>query len=357
MQKYSKIVFIIIITILTFLASFSFISADNQQQIIYYYGQGCSHCAKVDEYLTRNDLYQKYAIVKKEVYFDKNNVNEMNAVFDRLNISINRRGVPVIIINNQTVLMGDRDIIANFIKVIEGITPTPSKKDTSQKQQSLTIPLVIGAALVDAINPCEFAVLIILLSAMTIVKKDKTALKGGLLFSLAIFLSYFLMGLGIYKVLSTARFSLHVFKGIGIVSLLLGLWNMKDFFAYQKWLPPIEVPFSWRPNMKSLIRRVTSPIGAFVAGLVISAFLLPCTSGPYLIILSMLSQKEAFNHAVWYLLLYNLIFVSPMIAITLLVYRGLDPEAAESLRQKNLRRLHLIAGILLILMGIYIIIN
>ena len=106
--------------------------------------------------------------------------------------------------------------------------------------------------------------------------------------------------------------------------------------------------------MKAIIRRVTSPAGAFVVGLVISAFLLPCTSGPYLIILSMLSQKETFSHAVWYLLLYNLVFISPMVAITLLVYKGLDPEAAEAVRQKNIRRLHLIAGILLVLMSLYI---
>ncbi|OGY24045.1 MAG: hypothetical protein A2172_00665 [Candidatus Woykebacteria bacterium RBG_13_40_15] len=113
----------------------------------------------------------------------------------------------------------------------------------------------------------------------------------------------------------------------------------------------MEVPASWRPRLKSLISRVTSPVGAFFIGFLVSLFLLPCTSGPYIIILGMLSQKTLFTQALAYLVLYNLIFILPMILITLAVYKGFSLQQAEEFRLKRLRIMHLIIGLLLIGMG------
>jgi cytochrome c biogenesis protein CcdA len=83
----------------------------------------------------------------------------------------------------------------------------------------------------------------------------------------------------------------------------------------------------------------------------VSLFLLPCTSGPYIVILGMLAKKVFDTQAILYLLLYNLIFVSPMVLISLAVYKGFDPAKAEEIRQKRLRTLHLIAGIIMFAMG------
>ncbi|MFA5084631.1 MAG: hypothetical protein WC475_04640, partial [Candidatus Paceibacterota bacterium] len=53
------------------------------------------------------------------------------------------------------------------------------------------------------------------------------------------------------------------------------------------------------------------------------------------------------------LLLYNLIFVLPMIVITMIVYFGFTTvDRVYGWREKNLRLLHLIAGILLMLIGL-----
>lgn len=65
----------------------------------------------------------------------------------------------------------------------------------------------------------------------------------------------------------------------------------------------------------------------------------------------MLAKRVLDVKAVVYLLLYNLIFVSPMIIISWAVYKGFDPKTAESIRQKQLRTLHLIAGVILMAMG------
>ena len=105
--------------------------------------------------------------------------------------------------------------------------------------------------------------------------------------------------------------------------------------------------------MKALIKGVTSVPGAFLIGFLVSLFLLPCTSGPYIVILGLLSKTATRNYALMLLLLYNFIFILPMLLITFAITFGLTTtEEAEQWRQKKLKVLHLIAGILMVLLGI-----
>ena len=212
----------------------------------------------------------------------------------------------------------------------------------------------------DAINPCAFAVLTLLLITVQIASRTtgdhKRSLKAGLAFSASIFISYYLMGLGLYSVIGTVGLPDIFMKVIGVLAILVGLLNLKDYFWYGKGFV-MEVPMSWRPRMKKLIRSVTSPTGAFFAGFVVSLCLLPCTSGPYIVVTGMLGSTATFHTALWMLLLYNLIFISPMILITFAVYKGLDPEKLEKVRKGKIKLLHLIAGLIMLGMGIVILLG
>lgn len=213
-----------------------------------------------------------------------------------------------------------------------------------------------GAAL-DAINPCEFAILILLMASLLANEDNrKKALKTGLSFIAAIFVAYFLMGVGLLEFLRayTLDVSQYFYYFIGGLAIVLGLLNIKDFFWYGGGGFLMEVPQSWRPKMKGLILKITTPLGAFLTGLLVSLFLLPCTSGPYVIILGMLAAKTTLLKALVYLIFYNLIFIAPMIAIVLAIYWGLSPAQIEAWRKQKLRLLHLIAGVVLLILGIVI---
>ena len=109
----------------------------------------------------------------------------------------------------------------------------------------------------------------------------------------------------------------------------------------------------WRPKMKEFLKSATSARGAFIVGIIVSLFLLPCTSGPYIVILGLLAQATTRAYAISLLLLYNLIFVLPMLIITGIIYFGAaTTEQAERWRTKKLKILHLIAGIIILLLGI-----
>jgi len=310
-------------------------------------GKGCPHCAAVEQFLEEGGFYQSCSIEVKEVYFSRANAQELNRLFEEHKIPLLQRGVPTLLAEEKLYIGGDK--IKDYLPSLE-----VEEEESSCEQPGLLLPALVVGALADSINPCEFAVLILLLTTILAAGSSRRALKAGLLFSLAIFLSYLAMGLGLYKALTFGNLPQIFMQLIAVIAIVFGLLNLKDYFWYGKGGFVMEVPMSWRPKMKSLIMSVTSPLGAFFIGFLISLFLLPCTSGPYIVVLGMLAKRTQFVQALAYLILYNLIFVSPMVLITLAVYKGLSPEKAEEVRQKRLRLLHLVAGILLIGMGMVI---
>ena len=342
--------------------------------LYFFHGRGCPHCAAEEKFL--EVMVEKYPLTvhAHEVYFDKDG----RALFQKFADAYGQElgGVPTTFVGDK-VIVGFNDAIGSTIEAeikrcSEEGCPDPASKvpleediisiqvDSSPTEEPgktvmkkrLTIPAVVGAAAVDAINPCAFAVLIILLTTILVTHSKKKALFAGLAFSLSIFISYFLMGLGLFSAIQAAGVTRAFFWVVSVLAILIGLFNLKDYLWYGKWFI-MEVPLSWRPKMKSLIKSVTSVPGAFLIGFVVSLFLLPCTSGPYIVILGMLAEVTTRNTAMWYLLLYNLIFVLPMLLITGAVSLGFTTTSkAEEWRQRKLKVLHFIAGVILLLLGI-----
>ncbi len=357
MQKIKISFSLVLLVLVTVLFNIRIVSAEqnlaqNNNQEVLYYGDGCPHCAKVESFLAKNNLEKN--IIKKEIYHNSQNAEEFNQLCDEKNIKLINRGVPFLATKNQC-FIGDDQIINYFQKKSRTKKSTTKENKKNISQQKLTVPVLIGAALVDAVNPCAFAVLLLLMITVLATGEKKKALFSGLAFSLAIFLSYFLMGLGLYSVVASFQASGIFMKSIGIIAVIIGLLNLKDYFWYGKGFL-MEVPLSWRPKMKKIIGGVTNPLGAFLIGFVVSLFLLPCTSGPYIVIIGMLGQKVTHTIAIKLLLLYNLIFISPMILISIGTYGGLNIQKSEEKRSQNLKTLHLIAGIIMILMGVYLLI-
>jgi cytochrome c biogenesis protein CcdA/glutaredoxin len=333
---------------------------NNEVVLFMFYGQGCPHCGKMELFLNR--LEEKYPTLKVERYEIYGN-QENRELFENISNAYNTKigYIPAVFIDNK-VVFGFSNSIGNSIenevkRCINNVCCSPKDKLEDFKYtggivEKLTIPAVISAAAVDAINPCAFAVLIILLTTILAAKSRRKALFAGLAFSLSIYIAYFLMGIGLFSAIQAAGLSHMFYAIVAVLAIFVGLLNLKDYLWYGKWFI-MEVPRSWRPKMKALIRGVTSVPGAFLMGFVVSLFLLPCTSGPYIVILGLLANTATKNHAFMLLLLYNFIFIIPMIGITLLIYFGIaTTEKAEQWRASKLKTLHLIAGIIIILLGI-----
>jgi len=359
-------------------------SENNSVTLVMFYGKGCPHCSQLHSFL--EDLEQEidYLDVKEyEIYFSEDNRELFENLAEIYDIEI--QGVPTVFVGDN-VLVGFSNSIGeqlkeeiekcyegegcknpldkleknglgmNVTEIIGESSPTEDPEKTELKKK-ITIPAVLSAAAVDAINPCAFAVLIILLSTILATNKKKRALFAGLAFTLSIYISYFLMGLGLYSAISAAGLTHSFYAVVAVLAIFIGIFNLKDYLWYGKWFV-MEVPPKWRPRMKCILKGVTSVPGAFLIGFVISLFLLPCTSGPYIVILGLLSKMTTRNYAIFLLLIYNLVFILPMILITFGISFGITTtEKAESWRQKKLKILHLIAGIIILLLGIGMLIS
>jgi cytochrome c biogenesis protein CcdA len=133
--------------------------------------------------------------------------------------------------------------------------------------------------------------------------------------------------------------------------MIVGGLQIKDFFFYKKGSFVTEMPLWMRPKAKRIIEKITSPVGAFFTGFIITLFLGPCTMAPLIIVTETLSQLGFIGALPW-LLYFNFIAVIPLIIITFLVYKGIKTvENISQWRDRKIRIMHLIAGILLLAVG------
>lgn len=226
---------------------------------------------------------------------------------------------------------------------------------------NLTITKIISLAAVDAINPCALAVLTLML--LTILTYNpgnkKKVLLAGLAFIASVFAMYLIYGFIIIKffqiIQALTAVRLILYKILGLAAIILGILNIKDFIKYKPGGFGTEMPMFMRPKLKKIVSEVTSPKGAFVVGVFVTLFLLPCTIGPYIVAGGILSFLDFIQTIPW-LLFYNLIFILPMIAITLIVYFGFtEVKDVYGWRNKNIRYIHLAAGLIILGLGLAIV--
>ena len=344
--------------------------ADEKFQVDFFYGDGCPHCAKVEPVI--DELETKFPQVlfnNYEIYHNQNNALLLYKFYDEYQVPQEYRGgVPIVFVGDEYFL-GDSPIIDNLEnRIIENLSLMPSETDTEVSEmpevdqadlpaeKSYSLWAIAGAAVVDSINPCAIAVILILLTALMITSGDKKrALYGGLAFTLSIYITYFLFGLGLLQLITVTNLAGFISKIVGVIALIIGLANIKDFFFYGGGGFVMEIPRNWRPTLKKILNGVTSPLGAFLAGFVVTLFELPCTGGPYFFVIGLLSQAESVTSIIPTLLFYNLVFVLPLLFIVAVVYFGFSSvQKAEEWKEKNIRALHLVAGIIMLILGVWV---
>lgn len=233
-------------------------------------------------------------------------------------------------------------------------------------------PSEVGAlvwlALADAVNPCALAVLLVLLTSVLTRYPDRQdrVLAAGFAFIAAVLLVYGGMGIVAITGLKWVKQSVEAVQvgwlrqALGVFAMLLALLNFKDWISHGAGGFVMEVPRSWRPSMQ---RYMTDPlwrfrsvvVGSFLAGFVVSLFLLPCTSGPYVIAVLFLADQP-WTASLPLLVLYNVAFVLPMVAVTVVVYGGLvSVERIGSWREENVEWLHFAAGVVLFTLGLLLV--
>lgn len=327
-------------------------------QAYYFYGDGCVHCANVKPYLVElSNKYPNLDLIQLEVYHNATNQN----LFSRFQqmYGINSAGVPTLVIGNR-VLVGETQIrdnaeliilqlLQNPAPVTPATTPAVSDGSCPESVTNFTLPLVITCALIDSVNPCAFAVLVFLLLSIITLESRRRVLAVGFAYIAAVFIFYLLSGIGLFSLVQQFGVSQILFRAAALLAIVLGLVNVIDVIRKNEGFI-LAIPASKKEVIERYIRDASLP-GAFILGILVGIFELPCTGGIYLAILGMMSKTLTFNEGLPYLLLYNFIFVLPLIAILLVVAFGLAPETVNSWRVENRRVLRLGIGLAMIAIG------
>jgi len=215
-----------------------------------------------------------------------------------------------------------------------------------------TISLVLGSAAIDSINPCAIGVLILMISVILGSGKSiKRMLYLGGMYILAIYVTYLAAGLGLIYFFSAIPIVLAEYLSIavGLLVVLAGLLEIKDYFWYGKGFS-LQIPPYFSRKIQEWSASSTTVLAVMLLGAFVAAVELPCTGAPYLAIITVL--RVDFNWQAFVLMLiYNVVFIAPLLAILVLVATGSKLSSVQKWKEEGKGAMRLAIGLLLIALG------
>ena len=341
----------------------------------YFYQVGCKECNRVDtdiKYL--QTLYPQLVVEEFNIY---ENTPLANWMAERAGRSQDLT-VPALFIGDHA-WIGEGEITPQALEPVlqqlsqtgsprfwEEFNPEEGQNALLQSFESIGWLAVVLAGLVDGLNPCAFATIVFFISYLTLSgRKGKEILITGASFTLGVFLAYLLVGLGFYKVLDLVKETLAVVSRIVYMitaglCIVLAVLSIRDYFTAREGNledMTLTLPKQLRRRINATIhesgRRATSYyIGAFITGLLVSFIELACTGQIYLpTIIFMSSVPTLRGKALGYLLLYNLMFIIPLIVVFILAYYGTTSKQLSDFLQKHAAPVKLGMSIVFILLA------
>lgn len=213
----------------------------------------------------------------------------------------------------------------------------------------ISLPIIVGAALIDGINPCAFGVLLFLLAYLSKAAHKSHMLFNGLVYIFAVFITYLVAGMILLPIIrKLAGFSVISYYVIAGIIAFAGLLEIKDFFWYGKgW--SLGIMPSEASRIKLYVEKVgDSPWTAAGLGVFVALVELPCTGAVYLAVLALMVKSGLTMGNFSFLVLYNLIFVLPLVIILVFVSKGKSLKGFEKWRQKHKKWMRLAIGLLLL---------
>lgn len=227
---------------------------------------------------------------------------------------------------------------------------------SASREGSWLLPLVFISALLDSVHPCSFSILLITIAFLFGIQLSrKKILQLGGTYIAGIFFAYFFIGLGILQVLHLFN-TPHFMGKLGATLLIIfGALNLLSRF-FPAFPIKLKIPRVAHGAMGKLMDKASFP-AVFGLGLLVGICQFPCMGGPYLMIIGLLRDQVTYFSGFSYLLLYNLILISPLVAVLFISSRKELIEKVEVWKRDNIRGLKLWAGIAMIIIGILILLT
>ena len=268
----------------------------------------------------------------------------------------------IVFVGDKRYLSGGKAITQNiaitiqesFADLKQGISQDvdikANKLELVKEYESYGTLSIISAGLADGINPCAFATIVFLVSFLGFLGKSRREiLVIGVFYTFAVFVTYFLLGLGVFHVLQKLAiydtFSRMIFYSGIALCFGFALFSLYDVLVYLKTRQSremlLQLPIGIKQRIHNVIRNRMKTsgliIGALIIGFFVSLFESICTGGMYLpTLMLVLKLPELRANALSNLLLYNLMFIVPLIVVFALAFYCVGSKKLENFAKNNL---------------------
>lgn len=336
----------------------------------FFYSPGCEIC---DVFYSRDlpELEEELSLVLQP---DKKNVFETDN-FELLETLAAERGTSIrdfpILIAGDRMFSGEqgvREVFPELLREDRTAFSSGDKKAGPGFEDVLPglrwLPVFL-AGLLDGINPCAFTSLIFLISYLRLMKKKGSEiLKIGGSFTIAVFLTYFFIGLGAFRFIRMAD-SFTIISSViryvlGGTMLILASLTLFDYSRIRQGRASdslLQLSAGTKKRIHRVVRQSSRSsliyVSSFAAGFLISVYELGCTGQIYLPMLVYMVRQKSWS-ALGPLLLYNIAFILPLILVFTLFYRGSDSDKISAFFQKRLGLIKLASAALFLIMGLLV---
>lgn len=200
-------------------------------------------------------------------------------------------------------------------------------------------------------------------------KKEKEIIIVGIFFTISVFLTYLLLGIGILKIFQTlAIFSIlskFIHCSAIILAFMLGFYSLYDYIVYLKTGKTkdmkLQLPNSIKKKIHSIIRTEMRTkhlvLASLITGFLVSLLESVCTGQVYLPTIVFTAREPHLKvYAYFYLVLYNLMFILPLIGIFLLAYAGITSTTIGRFEQKHFGLIKILLCLLFFSLGILLLV-
>lgn len=213
------------------------------------------------------------------------------------------------------------------------------------------LPAVVLTGLVDSVNPCAFAVILLLIAFLFTLRQSRgRILQLGFIYIAMIFIVYFGIGLGILRAVRLSSDPHFVARAGSWLLIGLGVINLLEYF-FPKFPIKLHMPSFAGDRTQELIKKATVPT-TIAAGFLVGLCTFPCSGGIYVSIITLLNAKTTMNWGLVYLFLYNLVFVLPLVVILFSLGNRLVAKRWASWEREHSLKIRLWYGLVMVALGV-----
>ncbi|MBL8024823.1 MAG: hypothetical protein JNL74_00345 [Fibrobacteres bacterium] len=368
-MKYPKTLFVLLIT-------FSTIFAQPEKLVLHFFGSPtCGECLQIKTNLLFPEIKKNSDKLQVEIYDIDSEEGYAKLIGFEKAFKV-KTTASIILFFPDTLVSGFEDIMTVGAAYLDrylqdksrwtyAALPESQNNDIAasleERFESFTFLSILIAGLLDGVNPCAIATMIFLISFLANQKRKRSeVLIIGLAFTAAVFVTYFLLGVGAFKALTFLKkysWVSQVIKWSAVaMAAAFSLYSFRDAWIYKKTGQTGEMTLQLPKSVKLRIHRVISGqlsgrkliMGAVVTGFLVTLLEAVCTGQMYLPTIILMTRQDGLKLTGWlYLVLYNLLFVLPLLIVMVMAYFGMTWNKLSNATRNNLFAIKILFGVVL----------